>query len=358
VLGVATGIFLFTIIEIMQSSLADATELSGRDTTLVVYRQNRFCPFASRLPQDYDRKIRSIPGVREVVPIKIVVNNCSTSLDVVTFRGLPREKMQAFSKQFRLLEGSLDDWARRSDAAIVGKTLADRRRVKLGDKLDAAGISVTVAGVIESDNAQNMNVAYTHLDFLQQASKTGLGIVTQFNVLLDDHTRLAEVAGIIDDLFKDSQDPTQTSPEKAFVARTIGEITLLIKAGRYVGFAAIAMVFALVCNTIAIAVRSRIREYAVLQTIGFEKPQIAWMIIVEGSILGLSGGILGIGVAILFISIGHFSITSEALSIVFKPDLISALFGLLISLLLGIVSGILPSVHAVRENIVNNLRDE
>ena len=40
-------------------------------------------------------RIRKIPGVREVTPIKIVVNNCGASLDVVTFRGIPSGDIRA-----------------------------------------------------------------------------------------------------------------------------------------------------------------------------------------------------------------------------------------------------------------------
>src|SRR5690606_31615327 len=87
--GVATGMFLFTAVETMQSSLRIATEASAGDTTLVVYRENRFCPLTSRLPEHYLGEIRRIEGVREAIPIQIVVNNCGTSLDVIAFRGVP-----------------------------------------------------------------------------------------------------------------------------------------------------------------------------------------------------------------------------------------------------------------------------
>ncbi|MEY4244838.1 MAG: hypothetical protein RLZZ245_2423, partial [Verrucomicrobiota bacterium] len=61
VLGVASGMFLFTAVETLQRSLAKATEAGAADTTLVVYRQNRFCPAASRLPEHYAAEIRRMP---------------------------------------------------------------------------------------------------------------------------------------------------------------------------------------------------------------------------------------------------------------------------------------------------------
>ena len=58
--GVASGMFLFTAVETLQRSLAKATEAGAADTTLVVYRQNRFCPSASRLPEHYADEIRAV----------------------------------------------------------------------------------------------------------------------------------------------------------------------------------------------------------------------------------------------------------------------------------------------------------
>src|SRR5205085_5421225 len=87
--GVATAMFLFTAVEAMQGGVRDATQTMAKDTTLVVYRQNRFCPATSRLPEYYRDRIAKIPHVVSAIPMKIVVNNCRTSLDVVIFRGVP-----------------------------------------------------------------------------------------------------------------------------------------------------------------------------------------------------------------------------------------------------------------------------
>ena len=103
--GVATAMFLFCAVQSMQQGAAAATQATAADTTLVVYRENRYCPFTSRLPEHYTSRIEKIPGVRNVIPVRIVVNNCRTSLDVVTFRGVPAEPFAAgHAKSFKLLD--------------------------------------------------------------------------------------------------------------------------------------------------------------------------------------------------------------------------------------------------------------
>ena len=66
VFGVATGMFLFGTIETMQDSLKNATEITANDTTLVVYRENRYCPSTSRLPEYYkdeNQKIKELKAL-------------------------------------------------------------------------------------------------------------------------------------------------------------------------------------------------------------------------------------------------------------------------------------------------------
>src|SRR5687768_7833596 len=126
--GVATAMFLFTAVQAMQAGVRDATQTTAKDTTLVVYRQNRFCPATSRLPEYIGERIAKIPHVASVVPMKIVVNNCRTSLDVVIFRGVPEEQfVNSYVKDLKLLSGSIEQWKSRSDAALLGETLANRR---------------------------------------------------------------------------------------------------------------------------------------------------------------------------------------------------------------------------------------
>ena len=126
VAGIAVATFLFSFVESMRDGVSKATEAGAAETRLVVYRKNRFCPFASQLPQSYQRSILNIEGVKSAVPIKIVVNNCRASLDVVTFRGVPDEGyLQEHIAKAQLRSGSISDWQSRGDAVLIGAALAD-----------------------------------------------------------------------------------------------------------------------------------------------------------------------------------------------------------------------------------------
>jgi putative ABC transport system permease protein len=356
ILGVASGMFLFTAVETLQRSLAKATEAGAADTMLVVYRQNRFCPSASRLPEHYADEIRRIDGVREVIPVKIVVNNCGASLDVITFRGVPDDLLPKFAPEIRIIEGSMQGWRQRDDGALLGEVFAQRRGLKTGDRFDAAGVTVSVAGILSSPFPQDNNVAYVKLPFLQQASKSGLGVVTQFNVRVNKAGDLDRVAKAIDELFRSAQEPTDTRPEKAFFAETASGLIELIAFTRWLGVGAVIAVTTLVANALLLIVRGRVKENAVLRTLGYPGRAIGCLVVSEGGMLGLMGGIAGVGLATAFLRWQSYTMGNEGQTLAIQPDARVVAGGILAALVLGILASLWPAWQAMTQPIVKNLR--
>lgn len=356
VLGVATGMFLFSSVETMQSALGQATKITAADTTLVVYRENRFCPATSRLPEHYLSQIRKIDGVSEALPIQVAVNNCGASLDVIAFRGVPKDKLQSYNPELELVEGSFEDWKSRSDGALVGDHFAGRRNLSPGDAFEAVGVRVIVSGIVRSPNPQDNNVAYVHLPFLQQASRVGLGTVTQFNVRVQDPSLLKPVAQKIDEIFKSDSAPTITRPEKAFFAQTAKDMVEMIGFTRWLGIGAVLGVLGLVANSLLLAARSRIKEGAILQTIGYPQQAIGLLVVFEGLLLGLAGGLIGSFGANLFFGWQRFTFGNEGLTLALNPSATVTVLGIAVALFLALVASLWPAFEAARRPIVQSLR--
>ncbi len=359
VVGIAVAMFLFTSVEAMRQGVHEATVARAEDATLVVYRENRFCPFSSRLPQFYGDRIERIDGVRSVVPMQVLVSNCRASLDVVTFRGVPAEGLRdSIGADSEIVGGSIEDWSRRSDAALVGEALAARRGIRIGDRFSAAGITVFVAGILRSDRAQDRNVAWVGLPFLQESMRRGGsgGIVTQFSVTVDDPARIEEIAEAIDAAFEHDEHPTSTWPEKAFTGRAARDVVALVGFAGWVGRGALVAVLALVANAIVLAMRDRVRDHAVLRTLGWSGPLLAWMVLLEGAVLGLIGGALGAGLAAGVAGWGRFSMAMEGVNIEIATDPRIAAIGTVIAVGLGLVAGAVPALRAATGGIVTGLR--
>lgn len=353
--GVAAGMFLYASVQTMQHSLSVATQSSADDTTLVVYRENRFCPSTSRLPEHYLSTIKRIPGVKEVIPIQIAVNNCGASLDVITFRGVPPETLKQYNPGITVIDGSFDDFLNRADGALVGQHLAERRGLSPGDKFEAVGVNVTVAGIITSDTPQDENVAYVHLPFLQQASRIGLGIVTQFNVKVDSSDQLQAVSDKIDETFKADQQPTNTRPEKAFFAETAKQMIELIGFTRWLGLGAVFAVLGLVANAVLLIVRGRVKETAILQTLGFSRLAIGVIVVIEGVLLGLIGGLAGVIGAMAFFKFKAFTLGNEGLTLALTPSASVTISGLGVAMALGLLASLYPAWKATSRPLVESL---
>ena len=224
----------------------------------------------------------------------------------------------------------------------------------VGDRFSAAGITVYVAAVVRSDQMQDQNVAYTHLPFIQETAERGGsgGIVTQFNVKIDDPTQLEAVAEDIDAAFAHEQDPTATYAEKAFVARAAKDILDLVEFAGWLGWGAMAAVFALIANAIILAVQDRIRDHAVLQTLGYSGSLIAQLIVVEGLLLGAIGGALGAAGAFAVVRFGRFTMTMEGQNIEIIAEPATVAMGLGLAIALGVLAGLVPAWQASRRDIV------
>lgn len=356
VVGVAAGMFLYTAVQTMQHSLKAVVEGGADKNTLVVYRENRFCPMTSRLPEYYLAEIDRIDGVEEAIPIQITVNNCGASLDVIAFRGVPPESLLSYNPELEILEGSYEDWTSRSDAALVGENFARRRGLSPGDTFEAVGVRVYVAGIARSPLAQDNNVAYVHLNFLQQASRVGLGTVTQFNVRVASADRLEPVANEIDALFKSDSAPTTTRPEQAFFAQTAKDMIEMIRFTRWIGLGAVLAVLGLVANALLLAARGRIQESAIFQTIGFHRMAVGLIMVGEGILLGLVGGAAGSFGASFFFYVKSYTVGNEGLTLALNSSWSVTASGLLIACLLGLVASIWPAILASTRPLVSSLR--
>lgn len=357
IVGVAIAMFLFIAIQTLQRSVHEATSVAAGDTTLIVYRANRFCPATSRLPEHYGDRIGRMDGVRSAVPFMITVNNCGASLDVITYRGIPQDRLDLLAGNWEVIDGSLDGWHGRSDSAILGERLARRRGFKVGDSFEAAGVTVNVAAIIRSTEAQDQNVAYVHLPFLQQATPSGsLGVVTGFVVRVDDPAQLDSVASLIDDEFRHDVEPTYTSPEKAFIAQAGADVVNLVGFTHYLGWGCLIAVLALIANAIVLSVQDRIREHAVLQTLGFRSGLIARLILAEGLIVGIIGGLLGTAGAALLVHYGQFTLSNEGLHILVSLDPATLGMGLAIAAGVGVLAGLVPALQAGRREIATCFR--
>lgn len=184
----------------------------------------------------------------------------------------------------------------------VGRAVADRTGLSLGQRITIQGdrypidLDLYVRAIYEGPDDIE---AYYHWEYLQQSLPEELRSQAMvMSVRIADPADAARISEEIDRMFHNSPAPTKTDTEKAFFVAFISQIGN-IKA--YLFSIAGAVAFALLLVTgasVAMSVRERTRETAVMRTLGFSRKQIAGIVLAEALVTALAGGLLGVGLAL------------------------------------------------------------
>jgi putative ABC transport system permease protein len=105
----------------------------------------------------------------------------------------------------------------------------------------------------------------------------------------------------------------------------------------------------------AMALRERTREIALLKAIGFPRGTVLGLFLAESVIIGLLGGLIGaLGGKVLFATV-DFSQWLQGFGFLYVPWR-TALWGMLLATFIGLMSGIVPAWRAAQMSVVEGLR--
>ncbi|MBK9385539.1 MAG: ABC transporter permease [Planctomycetes bacterium] len=355
VLGAALAMALFVFVRTVDRGVDDLSARSAQPV-LVVFQDSRFCPLTSELPVRYAQTIRDLPEVEEVLPTLVYVNSCRSNLDLVTLHGVEAERLSSLY-ELEFLSGSLEAFRVRSDAALIGERLAERRKALVGQRVRLGDIDVEVAGIVRGPAAGVANLAFVHLAQLSLAQKRQ-GSATQFLVRVKDGVDPEEIAAKVDEIFRTDEARTDTKSLQAFVAAAVQEVAEIVSFGRVLGYLAVLVVALVLANTVFISAQSRAPELAVLETIGLTKPKLLALIAGEGVLLGLAGGLLGTAIVLTLLWFYPLTLGVEGWGIDLAPSLAVAGQALLAALLIGLAASLGPAIAAARRPVHLGLKEE
>lgn len=314
------------------------------------------------IPERYRAQIESVPGVVAVTPLTyfggVYIDRAHT--DFAQFSCDPAALFEVFP-EISLPEDQKQTFLRERNSAIVGRRQAEKHGWKLGDRIALQGavmpvdIDLTVRGIFSGSANDEANI-YFHQGYLNEIIEGGFGEVSTFYVRVASPELVAGVGQQIDAMFQNSETATRTETEKAFqmgFVSMLGNIKLLIAA---ISGLIIFTILLVTGNTMAMAVRERVREIAVLKTLGFRRRKLLGLLVSEGVVISLTGGLLGCLAAELTFKmvdvaaytqgrLQHFDVTWGVVAV-----------GLLISALVGLISTSIPAYHASSRTIAEAIR--
>jgi putative ABC transport system permease protein len=133
---------------------------------------------------------------------------------------------------------------------------------------------------------------YFHWDYLDE-SLGRPGLAGAFYVKAATPEDIPRLADEIDGMFRNTDAETKTETEKAFnlgFVSMLGNIKLLLNA---ICLMVVFTILLVAGNTMAMSIRERTGEVAVLKTLGFRQNAILYLLVGESVAIALLGGILG-----------------------------------------------------------------
>ncbi len=342
-----------------QAAIDSGVELSADDRLVVVNKIN----FTQPLPISYVNRVEALPNITGVTHLNWFGGYFQDpQQQVVTFAADPESFLTVYN-ELVLTEDEQAAWLQNRQGLIVGKAVADLFGWQVGDRIplnsnifsQADGSTAwefDVVGIFTgTDKQANTAAAYFHYDYFNETQTFTRDYIGFMGVRTADPSLNEQVIKSIDDMFTNTPFETETVPEKTFnkaFIEQIGNISLLLGS---VVFAAFFIILVIVGNSMVLAIRERTGEIGVLKTLGFKSSRIFVMVIVESLLLALASGTLG-----LFVTsgvVGALNNIPQLPVMVLSTDIIMQAIGIMV--LLGLVTGIIPAVNALRLNIITAL---
>jgi putative ABC transport system permease protein len=356
----AVALFLFAFLAVVKDAFGRGADVAGADRLVIINRVSIIQP----LPLSYRDKILRIPGVKAITH-----NNW--------FGGVYQEEKNFFPQfaidvenQRQVIPELIvpdDQWAnfvKDRQGAIAGASLAKRFGWKIGDHIPIknalfggpATWDFNLDGIYHGERPQDDETQFWfQWDYFEERMPQSFkGNVGWYVLKLDRPDDAPRVAKAIDDMFANSPYESKTETESAFAAgwvKQFGNIEFLILTIGAVVFFTLLLVTG---NTMAISVRERTGELAVLKAIGFTNRTVLLFVLAEALLIALFGGVIGLTLAIFAVPLIATALNGLLPSLILSYTILA--LGLAFALVVGAASGLLPGIGAMRLRVTDALR--
>jgi putative ABC transport system permease protein len=366
--GITIGVFALVLMGSMAEKINLLVSGGTRYYSDKVIVQTAGAGIFSLEPLEYSKldEIKAVPGAAEVQ------GEIGTLLDpqggmsfgmpsILGGSDLRGEEFENFKVTYSQGRGLLPDDA---GVVVVGSDLVKKLGAKLGEPLTIRDEKFEVVGIMEQtltapDNSVYMSLADAQRLYLSDYPEAvrpayeAMDPVTDFVVYPTPGTDPEELATLIND----TVDGVKASGP-SFFQEQIASATRILNYVLY-GVALIALVVGglSVINTMTMSVSERTREIGMRKAIGASDGQIVRQFLAEAGIIGLIGGVTGLFLGWVAGIVANKALEDSAISLFLVTPRLAAV-SVLFAILLGVVAGLFPSLHAARMKPVDALRYE
>ncbi|SRR5229473_3396726 len=353
--GVA--LLLFGFLAVVRTAFGGGIDVAGADRVMVISRSG----FIQLLPKAYQERMLRVPGVKAVTYQQWFGGVYKDEKNNFAQFAIDPANQRKVYPELKLPDDQWETFLKDRRGAIVGAELAKRFGFKVGDHIPIKGAifpgtwDFNIDGIYHGRPHQDDETQFWfQWDYLQERVMEGAkGQVGWYVVRITNPDDVVNVSKAIDKEFANSAYETHSDSEKVFFANWVkqfGNIQFLILSIGGVVFFTLLLVTG---NTMAIAVRERTAELAILKAIGYSDRFVMIFVLAESLVIAFIGGALGLAAAKGLTLFGN---PVQGVLQVFYLPANAIVVGLLATLAVGAISGLLPALGAMRLRVVDGLR--
>lgn len=355
----AVALFLFAFLGVVRGAFSRGADVAGADRLVIINRTSIINP----IPLSYRDQILRIPGVKSITHNNWFGGTYKDEKNFFPQFVIDEQNQRQVFPEFIVPDDQWNAFLKDREGAIVGARTMERFHWKVGDRIPikttiwgGGAWEFNIDGVYHGKQAQDDETQFwIRWDYFEERVPERVkGQVGWYVLRVNDPSQSPRIAQAIDAQFANSPYETRTETESAFAAgwvKQFGNIQFLILCIGSVVFFTLLLVTG---NTMAIAVRERTSELAVLKAIGFSDRAVLLFVLGESLLIALAGGILGLLLAVVAVPVMGKALSGMLPQLILSPALLSV--GLAAAILVGIISGLLPGIGAMRMRVVNALR--
>lgn len=356
ILSIAMSLFVFSVLVSIPTFATQMLADTASSVRIVCVTK---MGFDYPLPEAYKVKVAATPhvvGVTSAVLFGGIYHEVSDQFPSVA---MDADNLNVMFPDWGISEGGVEQFKAVKVSCLVAQGTMSRFNLHMGQQIEIRGtafpfsLTLTIVGTIARGPAPSFLIF--RRDYFEEAAGNP-GIVDNFYVRVDDSQNIPEVCAALDRQFANSSSETQSRSEQEFMGSMLGRFRFFMRLAEFLGFAVVVAIGMVAANTVAMSIRERRTEIAVMQSIGFSSRLILSLLISESLIIALLGGALGCGVA--FVLFKAVAVNGGALGPFVSLHVPPSVLGeaMVIAALIGLLSAFIPARIATRRPIVNALR--
>lgn len=352
----SSGVSVFLIGALVSVyALMFAREASEESAMRLVTRHK--VSLGQELPLYYGPRIQSVDGVETLSVMNWFGGTYKDQRPENMFARFAVDPEEIFNiySEVAIPPEQLEAFQRDRQGLAVGKSVADRLGLQIGDRITLQGDiyqfdpELTVRAIFQGRDDEQ---AFFHFKYLEEAMPgRGVGV---FSIRLRSADDASRVAAAVDEMFRNAPAPTKTETEAAFqmsFVSQLGNIKLFLLS---IAGAIVFTMLMVSANTVAMSVRERTREVGVLKTLGFTSRSVLGLVLGEAVAIACLGGVVGVAVTLAVTAFMRDKVVQFFTGFELPGWGVALCFAMAIAV--GLISSAVPALIAARTNICEALR--